>query len=40
MTASVALPVHPLDGKAFERAGVLVGLGAVAAFLLLVLGVL
>ena len=40
MTASVALPVRPLDGKAFERAGVLVGLGAVAALLLLVLGVL
>ncbi|HET9872480.1 MAG TPA: tetratricopeptide repeat protein [Propionibacteriaceae bacterium] len=40
MTASVALPVRPLDGQAFKRAGILVGLGAVAASLLLLLGVL
>ena len=40
MTASILLPIRPMDGAALGKAGALVGIATIAAALLVALGLL
>jgi hypothetical protein len=40
MTMSMLIPIRPLDGAALGKSGTLIGAGAIAAGLLVLLGIM